>query len=157
MSESSPSTYFKFGAAKPQDFDEHLKTLDLLDQAAEILPPLLNRLELEAIATLGEEWVKTWHVNLPTFAETPGQVNIRVILWLWNLAIAYDMLDYARMRYNLLGSGDHWFPGNKADKIHQLDLHKCVKHSPHADKIISLLTQAYQLLRGEKVQRLSKS
>ena len=145
------------GAAKPQDFDEHLKTLDLLDKAAEILPPLLNRLELEAIATLGEEWVKTWHVNLPTFAETPGQVNIRVILWLWNLAIAYDMLDYAKMRYNLLGSGDHWFPGNKADKIHQLDLQKCIKHSVHADKIISLLAQAHQLLGGEKVQRLSKS
>ncbi len=145
------------GAAKPQDFDEHLKTVELLDKTAEILPPILTRLELEAIATLGEEWVKTWHVNLPTFAETPGQVNIPVILWLWNLAIAYDMLDYAKMRYNLLGSGDHWFPGNKADKIQELDLQECLRHNPYADKIISLLTQAHQLLGGEAVQRLSQS
>ncbi|MDF5728582.1 MAG: aldo/keto reductase [Rhizonema sp. PD38] len=145
------------GAAKPQDFDEHLKTLELLDKAAEILPPILTRLELEAIATLGEEWVKTWHVNLPTFAETPGQVNIPVILWLWNLAIAYDMLDYAKMRYNLLGSGDHWFPGNKADKIQELDLQECLRLNPSADKIISILSQAHQLLGGEAVQRLSLS
>ncbi|MDF5723078.1 MAG: aldo/keto reductase [Rhizonema sp. PD37] len=145
------------GAAKPQDFDEHLKTVELLDKAAEILPPILTRLELEAIATLGEDWVKTWHVNLPTYAETPGQVNIRVILWLWNLAIAYDMLDYAKMRYNLLGSGDHWFPGNKADKIQELDLQECLRHNLHADKIISLLSQAHQLLGGEAVHRLSQS
>ena len=145
------------GAAKPQDFDEHLKTLEMLDKAAEILSPILTRLENEAIATLGEEWVKTWHVNLPTFAETPGQVNIRVILWLWNLAIAYDMLDFAKTRYNLLGSGEHWFPGNKADQVHELNLQKSLQHSPHAHKIISVLTQAHQLLGGEKVQRLSRS
>jgi len=145
------------GAAKPQDFDEHLKTLELLDHASEILPPILTRLQEEAIATLGEDWVKTWHVNLPTFDQTPGQVNISAILWLWNLAIAYDMLDYAKMRYNLLGNGNHWFPGNKADQLDRLDLHPCLSRSPHADKIPALLAQAHQLLIGEAVQRLSQS
>jgi predicted aldo/keto reductase-like oxidoreductase len=145
------------GAAKPQDFDEHLKTLALLDHASEILPPILARLEAEAIATLGEDWWKTWHVNLPTFDQTPKQVNIPVILWLWNLAIAYDLVDYAKMRYNLLGNGSHWFAGNRADKVSQLDLSTCLSHSPNADKIPDILVKAHQLLGGEAVKRLSQS
>ncbi|MEH2235675.1 aldo/keto reductase [Nostoc sp.] len=145
------------GAAKPQDFDEHLKTLELVDRASEILPPILARLESEAIATLGEDWVKSWQTNLPTFEETPGEVNIRVILWLRNLAIAYDLLDYAKMRYNLLGNASHWFPGNKADRLDELDLRQCLTRNPHADKIPQVLEQAHQMLAGEAVKRLSKT
>jgi uncharacterized protein len=145
------------GAAKPQDFDEHLKTLELVDRASEMLPPILGRLESEAIAILGEDWVKSWETNLPTFDQTPGEVNIRVILWLRNLAIAYDLVGYAKMRYNLLGNGNHWFPGNKADRLDELDLQQCLAPSPHADKIPQLLEQAHQLLAGEAVKRLSKS
>jgi hypothetical protein len=144
------------GASRSQDFDEHLKTLELLDRADEILPPILARLEQAAIASFGEDWVKTWHVGLPKYDETPGNVNILVILWLRNLAIAYDMIDYAKMRYNLLGSGSHWFPGNKADRVNQLDLLQCLAHSPNADKIPALLQEAHQLLGGEAVKRLSQ-
>lgn len=144
------------GASRSQDFDEHLKTLELLDRADEILPPILARLEQAAIASFGEDWVKTWHVGLPKYDETPGNVNILVILWLRNLAIAYDMIDYAKMRYNLLGSGSHWFPGNKADRVDQLNLRQYLAHSPHADKIPALLQEAHQLLGGEAVKRLSQ-
>ncbi|MEH1851688.1 MAG: aldo/keto reductase [Nostoc sp.] len=145
------------GAAKPQDFDEHLKTLELIDRASEILPPILARLEEEAIATLGEDWVKSWETNLPTFDQTPGEVNIRVILWLRNLAIAYDLVEYAKMRYNLLGNGGHWFPGNKADRLDKLDLRQSLARNPHADKIPQFLEQAHNLLAGEEVKRLSRT
>ncbi|AFY44862.1 aldo/keto reductase [Nostoc sp. PCC 7107] len=144
------------GAAKPQDFDEHLKTLELLDESSEILPPILARLEEEAIAILGEDWVKTWHINLPTWQNTPGEINIPMILWLWNLANAYDLVDYAKTRYNLMGNASHWFPGNKADKLNEIDLRQCLSRSPHADKIPHILAKAHEMLGGEEVKRLSQ-
>ncbi len=145
------------GAAKPSDFDEHMQTLPLLEKADQVLAPILERLHQAEIEALGEDWVKTWHVNLPSYDQTPGNVNIPVILWLRNLAIAYDMVDYARMRYNLLGKASHWFPGQKADRVRELDLRDCLAASPHADKIPELLVEADQMLGGEAVQRLSRS
>jgi predicted aldo/keto reductase-like oxidoreductase len=145
------------GAARPTDFDEHLKTLSWLDRAEEILPPILARLEQEAIACLGEDWVNTWEEGLPRWEDTPGNVNIPAILWLRNLAIAYDMVDYGKMRYNLLGNGGHWFPGEKADRLEDLDLSQCLANSPHAAKIPDLLVDAHNRLGGQEVQRLSQS
>jgi predicted aldo/keto reductase-like oxidoreductase len=145
------------GAAKPTDFEEHLKTLPLLDKADEILPPILARLEKEAIACLGEDWVNTWEIGLPTPEDTPGNINIRVILWLRNLALAYDMIEYGKMRYNLLGNGGHWFPGKNAKKVQKLDFSQCLAQSPHADKIPAILAETHELIGGQEVKRLSES
>lgn len=145
------------GASKPTDFDEHLKTLPLLDRWDEILPSIVQRLEQELINCFGEAWAKTWHIGLPRQEQTPNNINIPVILWLRNLAIAYDMIDYAKMRYNLLGNGDHWFPGKTAEGVEQLDLSQCLVNSPHANQIPDLLAEAHQLLKAETVLRLSKS
>ena len=144
------------GAARPTDFDEHLKVLPLLDRADEILPDILTRLEREAIACLGEDWVKTWHEGLPNPEQTPGNINIPIILWLRNLAIAYDMTDYAIMRYNLLGSAGHWFPGHNANRVHRFDLRSCLSASPHADKIPEFLADADRRFGGKPVKRSSQ-
>lgn len=145
------------GAARPTDFDEHLKTLSLLDNPQPILKPILAKLEEESIKTLGEEWFNTWSQGLPDYEETPGNINIKTILWLRNLALAYDMTEYGKMRYNLLGNGGHWFPGKNAENAKQLDLSGCLSCSPHRDKIPDYLAEAHQLLGGESVQRLSRS
>ncbi|MEB3887306.1 aldo/keto reductase [Lyngbya sp. CCY1209] len=145
------------GASKPSDFDEHLKTIPLLDRWDELLPPILERLENTAIETLGENWLKTWHQGLPQPEETPNNINIPSILWLRNLAIAYDMVEYGKMRYNLLGNGGHWFPGQNAETVDQVDLKTCLQNSPHADKIPQFLRETHRLLGGQSVQRLSRS
>ncbi len=145
------------GAATPSDFDEHLKTLPLLDRAAELLPPIIDRLEQAAIAKLGREWVETWRQGLPDPADTPGNINIPTILWLRNLALAYDTIEYGQMRYNLLENGGHWFPGAKASAVKELDLSACLANSPHAAKIPDLLWETDRLLGGLEVKRLSQS
>jgi uncharacterized protein len=145
------------GAAKPSDFDEHLKTLPLLTRAAELLPPIIDRLERAATEKLGAEWVNTWRDGLPAHTDTPGDINMQTILWLRNLAIAYDMVEYGKMRYNLLENGGHWFPGAKATNVQELDFSACLVNSPHAAKIPDLLWDADQMLGGEEVKRLSQS
>ncbi|MGD1903734.1 MAG: aldo/keto reductase [Geitlerinemataceae cyanobacterium] len=148
------------GTAKPSDFDEHLKTLDLLDRTSEILPPILDRLKAAAIDALGEEWYDTWNQGLPHWQDVPGEINVETVLWLRNLAVAYDMTEYGKMRYNLLGSAGHWFPGNNAKKIADFEADRfapVLKNSPYRDRIPALLHDANDRLGGEAVKRLSQS
>ncbi len=144
------------GASKPSDFDEHLEALDRLDRADEVLPAILARLEEAAISTLGKDWYKTWHQGLPSPESTPSGINIPAILWLWNLANAYDLEEYAKMRYNLLGNGGHWFVGQQATQVNALDLQASLLSSPNAAKIPSILKSAHKRFSSQSVKRLSQ-
>ncbi len=156
LSQSQVHT-LSLGAAKPEDFDEHLRTLEYLDQAPQILAPIMTKWQEAAIDKLGEDWIKTWQVGLPKIEETPAGVNISMILWLRNLALAYDMWEYAKMRYNLLTNGGHWFPGGNAAQVKELDLRACLSRSPHSDTIPQILAETHSLLAGATVKRLSQS
>ncbi|MEM7758961.1 MAG: hypothetical protein AAF298_12665 [Cyanobacteria bacterium P01_A01_bin.40] len=80
-----------------------------------------------------------------------------VILWLRNLALAYDMIEYGQARYNLLTNGAHWFPGEQADDIANLDLQPCLAAHPFREKVLDLLRETHELLGGAPVKRLSQS
>jgi predicted aldo/keto reductase-like oxidoreductase len=145
------------GAAQPSDFDEHMKTLDLLDRPQDYLPPILDQLEQTGIATFGADWWHNWRNGLPRPEQTPDHVNIPLILWLRNLALAYDMTEYAKARYNLLGgAASHWFPGARAEVVDDQAMHKLLQASPFADQIPQLLRETHALLGGETVKRLSQ-
>jgi hypothetical protein len=146
------------GAAQPSDFDEHMKTLDLLDNSQEYLRPILNRLDRQGIATFGEDWWRNWRQGLPQPSQTPNHVNIPLILWLRNLALAYGMTEYGKARYNLLGgAASHWFPGARADIVDDAALRSCLQASPFADQIPQSLRETHELLGGASVKRLSES
>ena len=147
------------GAARPSDFDEHMKALPLLDgegAAQAALAPVLRRIDEELERVLGRAWVDTWHVGLPDWEAVPGHVNIREILRLYNYARALDMTAYGKVRYNLLGNGDHWFPGNRADLVRELDLAQALADAPQRHRILEVLAEAHALLAGGEVRRLGK-
>lgn len=150
-------TSLSCGVSRPGDFDIHMETAEKCGSgAAEIVQPIIARLQAQMERTLGKEWCDTWRVGLPQWHETPGEINIPIILHIRNLALAFDMLEFGKMRYNLLGNGGHWFPGSKADKLDQVDLSDCLKRSPHKDIILKLLAETHAMLAGEERKRLQQ-
>ncbi|MCH7909189.1 MAG: aldo/keto reductase [Candidatus Hydrogenedentes bacterium] len=142
------------GISRAEDFDIHMETVEKLDDAEKWVAPVIEKLEAELARVLGNEWAETWEQGLPDWNDTPGEINMRWILRLRNLALAYDMVEYGKMRYNMLGNGGHWFPGAKADAIDEIDLSECLANSPHAATIPTALAEAHTLLAGEEKKRL---
>lgn len=142
------------GVVHPEHFDLPLETSEKLDQAGELLPPILDRLTAEMEKTFGKKWTETWDQGLPAWTETPGEMHIPWILRLRNLAKAFDMIAFGKARYNRLGGRDSFFPGLMADKVDELDLTEALKDSPNAAEIPEALKDAHQLLLGEAKGRL---
>jgi predicted aldo/keto reductase-like oxidoreductase len=144
------------GAARPSDFDEHVKALGMLDQAETLLPPIDRRLRDAMNEALGEDWMAGWQEGVPEWEQVPGRINILEIVRLWNFAKALDMVEFAKMRYNLLGNGGHWFPGLNAAGLAGHNLRPCLADSPFAGRIMEALADAHRMLAGEECKRLGK-
>jgi predicted aldo/keto reductase-like oxidoreductase len=155
---SQPGVHtLSIGAARPSDFDAHVASLAAVEQGAGLVAPVAARLAAELERVLGAEWLAGWQVGLPRWEDTPGGVNLYHTLRLYNLAQALDMVDYGKMRYNLLGSGGHWFAGYKVDKAEWDKLSAVLAASPVAARIPEVLREAHAMLAGEDQKRLSES
>ncbi len=144
------------GVTHPSDFDAHVEILPQLANSKDVIAPALQRLHDEAVSQLGADWANQWQEGLPDIKETPGNLPLYHILRMLNMARAYDMVEYGKMRYNLLGNGDHWFPGAKADSVDWPALAACLTGYRFADRIPDALREAHALFNAEDKKRLSE-
>jgi uncharacterized protein len=167
------------GAARPTDFDEHVAALAHYDRIPETIAPVKQRLrdELQSVLagwfqdrlpssasrdlspdTLACDWLRRWHEGLPHYVDAPGGINISEILRLWTYARGLGLVDWGKMRYNLLGGqGGDWFPGQLAAQFNDADMLGAVRPSPFAEIIPAILRDAHALLWDKPVKRLSQS
>jgi len=146
------------GVAKPSDFDEHVAAVtqhwnERIPVAGKIEARISESLEND----LGAEWMHRWHEGLPHYTETPGNINVKEILRLWTFFKGLDLIEFAKMRYNLLGHAEHWFPGQQAVEVDGRDW-ACLAGSPFADRIPSILKESHELFHvNVEAKRLSES
>lgn len=145
------------GAANPGDFDEHVSALEYYDKIDETIAPIETRLRSTMKQILGEDWYANWNEGLPDYHDLPGEINVVEILRLWNYATSLNLVEWGKMRYNLLGNGGHWFPGHNIKDFAVNDLRPHLSASPFADRIPGILREAHELMFGEEKKRLSQS
>ena len=146
------------GLEKLSDLKLHFEALELLQEADEIVPLIQERLMSAAMTSLGTSWMTSWDKGLPKWNETPGEMNISVLLWLSNLLEAWDMESFAKDRYGLLGRGGHWFPGSNADaldrEVSEESLREVLVESPWSNEIPGKIRALRDRIGGVRRDRL---
>src|SRR5436190_1026715 len=116
------------------------------------LPAIVARLESAYADAVGADFARRWSHGLPEWTDVPGKINLRRILWLYNLVRAYDLLHYAQERYISMSADNHWVPGARAADFNDDELTAALPDSPFRAEIPTLLRRAHEMLFNPTVK-----
>ena len=135
------------GAARPEDFDLHVETLDHFDEAQRLIDPIVQKIRKEVSKVFGPDWYESWHKGIPEWNELPHEINVKDILRMFTWAKSLDLQKFGHWRYNMLNTIGHWLPGKRVRRFNQKTMLQAVSQSPFAEKIPGFLKEAHALFK----------
>lgn len=141
-------TTLAIGARNPLDFAAHMPAVAGGLELSASEKSALEQWEAYQKELLGDTYCSICFKCMPC----PEDVAIPEILRLRNLARAYGMKEFGKMRYNLLGNAGDWFPGKQSPSCTRCG--DCLPRCPLNLEIPDLLDETHELLVGEKRKRL---
>jgi uncharacterized protein len=130
------------GAAKPDDFDLHIRGLEHYEKAEEITRPIVEKIRAEVASVIDPHWFDEWHHSIPAWQKLPQQINVLDTLRLWTWAKAIDLTAFGKWRYNMLSADDIWILGNPVKPFDEQEMIAALKGNRFAEQIPNELAKA---------------
>jgi predicted aldo/keto reductase-like oxidoreductase len=138
------------GAARPDDFTALCEALKCIEDR-QLVGRIYSRWQEIMQERIGHPDADGPWSRFPSWTITPGYINIPFILWLYNLALGWDMLEYARYRYRMLGTSMPWVAGNNACMADRFDLKEIARSAGMEEKkLVEQLSEAHLLLGADQ-------
>ncbi len=137
------------GAARLSDFEDHLNALTRIGDHEMVQSIYQQWKQLMKRATGHSRPDALWP-KLPPWEQTPGYINISMILWLYNLTQGWDLLKFSQCRYRMLGQDMPWVSGMNGATARQYDLGGVAEQAGiPAEELIRMLEKAHVVLEDQ--------
>ena len=141
-------TTLSVGPANPTELTEPLSVANRDEPLTPMELEVLCRLDMQAKEALATDRCSQCYACLPC----PENIHIPEVLRLRNLAVAYDMTDFSKYRYQMFENAGHWFSGVKGNGCTSCG--DCLPRCPEQLDIPALLSDTHKRLNGPPRRRL---